>query len=292
MALEQRLTVFNFSSSLTSGCTALDTSLNCQGFQNLPVISGGSQYVPLVLANDSLGKEEIVYLTAHTSGAVTGTVVRGMEGSTAQVFSPGDVVRCSPTTYDGQTIATSTTLPTSPFYGQDVYETDLATVVTYTPHGWSGDAPIQNDPNRKHRWFQGSADVGTASTMVQAVGISSAQNGTSGTIATQTGGALTLNKQGVWSIGCQMFQFSTSSRNQGVQLAWTGGAFPGQTTLYQVNGAIGGSGAAGNSLCSMNWTGYVTSAQAVIPILFSVWSSIVTTGGASNYNLFAEYLGG
>jgi hypothetical protein len=289
MAYEHRRPIFNLSGTLTVGCSALDTSLQSTIFPNLPSDYSTTLYLPLTVANDAQGKAEIVWVTGHSAAASTATVVRGREGTSAQAFSAGDVVRCSPTIRDVVGgVANRAALPTDAHIGQRVLIIAEAQVVEYTSAGWNDSAPLEADVARKHHWVQTGAPTG-AGTIILISGLSSTQVGTSGTIATQTGGNLTLNKAGLWSITAAIFATSGTSRNQGVQLKWTNGAFPGGSTLYQINGAIGGSGILGNGLSTMSWVGYVNEAQAALPIEFSVFTSIAITG--CQYDLYAEYLG-
>lgn len=65
---------------------------------NVPTIAGGD-YIPLSILNDG-ELEEIVYLTAYTSGATTGTITRGRETTTGVTHAIGLVVICAPSALD------------------------------------------------------------------------------------------------------------------------------------------------------------------------------------------------
>lgn len=288
MSYELRRPYFNLSGTLTNGCTALDTSLASTVFTTLPTDYSTGSYLPLVLANDTQGKSEIVWVTGHSSAAASVTVVRGREGASAQAFSAGDVVRCSPTVRDVQSsVTTRSALPGDAHYGMRVLILDEAQVVERTSAGWDDSSPFESDPTRKHRWSQ-SAAVLSANNVQTATGMGGQQNGTTGSIASMTAGVVTLNKPGLWSLDISMYANSGSNRNQGPTFLWNNGAFMG-SSLYQIVGVFGGSGTAGNGLTSVAWTGYVNSSQANQGISCQVYSSVAMTGCV--YDVFAEYLG-
>lgn len=66
---------------------------------DIPTISGGD-YLPLVIRGATLADSEIVYLTAYTSEATSGTVTRGMEGSSTAAHDSGAKVENNPSTQD------------------------------------------------------------------------------------------------------------------------------------------------------------------------------------------------
>jgi hypothetical protein len=65
----------------------------------VPTIVAGD-YVPLSLLNSTGALAEVVFLTAYTSGATTGTVIRGVEGTTGVAHSNGATVEGAPITSD------------------------------------------------------------------------------------------------------------------------------------------------------------------------------------------------
>lgn len=60
---------------------------------------GTDQYIPLVLYSDDTDRE-IIYLTAYTAGATTGTILRAQEGSTGVAHTNGDSCLHVPTAVD------------------------------------------------------------------------------------------------------------------------------------------------------------------------------------------------
>lgn len=66
----------------------------------VPTITG-TDYIPLCILSPTTGLiSEIVYLTAYTTGATTGTITRAQEGTTGVVHSVGDPVQQSATVFD------------------------------------------------------------------------------------------------------------------------------------------------------------------------------------------------
>lgn len=65
----------------------------------VPTIAGGD-YLALSLLDSAGCLAEVVHLTAYTSGGTTGTIVRGVEGSTAQAHASGAVLRHGATALD------------------------------------------------------------------------------------------------------------------------------------------------------------------------------------------------
>ena len=78
--------------SLTSSATAVTfaAALTHSGGTAVPTIVAGN-YIPLSIL-DTNGVTEIVYLTAYTAGATTGTITRGREGTPAVAHASGDRV--------------------------------------------------------------------------------------------------------------------------------------------------------------------------------------------------------
>lgn len=87
--------------SLTNSATSVTfaAALTHSGGTNVPTISG-SDYIPLAILNSSGHLSEIVWLTAYTSGATTGTISRGQEGTSGVSHSSGDKVVLSMTVAD------------------------------------------------------------------------------------------------------------------------------------------------------------------------------------------------
>lgn len=136
MAQEQRLLVnFKFG-ALTSGITNSATSATSSGFASLPAISAGSPYIPITLFDAAAGTYENVWVTAHTASSTTVTISRGKEGSGGLAWSAGAQWVHAPTAWDCTSYATSSTLPSAPYTGQRVLETDTGHVKLRTGSGW------------------------------------------------------------------------------------------------------------------------------------------------------------
>jgi hypothetical protein len=82
---------------LSSSATAVSfvASLKHSGGTAVPTLAGGD-YIPLVLLDPTTGNlREVVHLTAYTSGATTGTIVRAQEGTAGVSHASGADVICS-----------------------------------------------------------------------------------------------------------------------------------------------------------------------------------------------------
>lgn len=88
-------------SGLTSSATSVTfgAALTHSNGTNVPTIVS-PDYIPLVILDASGHESEIVWLTAYTSGATTGTISRSQEGTTGVSHSLGDTVICTPTAED------------------------------------------------------------------------------------------------------------------------------------------------------------------------------------------------
>lgn len=81
------------------------------GVTNVPTIAAGD-HIPLMLLDPATGQlREIVYLTAYTSGATTGTITRGQEGTTAVTHTSAVVALHAPTVEDFSSTWNSPSLP-------------------------------------------------------------------------------------------------------------------------------------------------------------------------------------
>lgn len=87
--------------SLTSSATSVTfgAALTHSGGTAVPTITG-SDYIPLTILTSAGAVSEIVYLTAYTSGATTGTITRGQESTSGVAHSSGDKVIHSTTVQD------------------------------------------------------------------------------------------------------------------------------------------------------------------------------------------------
>lgn len=90
--------------SLTNSATSVtfNAALTYNNGTSVPTISG-SDYIPLEILDASGNMTEIVWLTAYTSGATTGTISRGQEGTSGVAHSSGDKVIHGPTVDDVST---------------------------------------------------------------------------------------------------------------------------------------------------------------------------------------------
>lgn len=99
MANDKRLRLNNMQGALGGTMLVGDTTINFGTAPvGLPTVDTTS-YLPIVLEPDTTN-EEVVYLTAYTAGATTGTIVRAREGSTAVGHGQGTLWIHGPTNID------------------------------------------------------------------------------------------------------------------------------------------------------------------------------------------------
>lgn len=80
--------------SLTSDATTVTfaAALTHSGGTAVPTIMAASDFIPLSILDGTGSLREVVYLTAYTAGATTGTISRGQEGTTAASHELGVTV--------------------------------------------------------------------------------------------------------------------------------------------------------------------------------------------------------
>ncbi|GAA4845466.1 hypothetical protein GCM10023201_40890 [Actinomycetospora corticicola] len=287
MAWEFRRPLFDLQGALVVGIGAGDTQIRSSRFTSLGTDYSTGSYLPLTITDDT--GSEVVWVTSHGTASDGVTVTRGREGTTARPFDSTAIVRCTPTLRDVvSAVANRSALPSDAHYGCRVLILNEGQVVERTSAGWNDSAPLEDDATRKHRWNQSGATVNAPGGLIS--GLSGGQTNTTGTLATMSGGALSLNAQGMWSLGLAMYGTSQSARNEGVEMRWPGGAFPGGIgSLFDVSGAQGGTSPSGNALHQITWTGYVPSGSVGDPI--SMYASTTVTLVGCVFDVFAEYLG-
>lgn len=143
MANEIRVRANFVAGQLSSGMLTGDTLMQGAGLADLPAI-GSTEYAPIaIFRTDNAGRviqKEIVYVTAHTAGATSATVTRGREGTTAQAWNAGDRFSHTDTALDNLIVCTSSTRPSTPFEGLEIYERD-----TKVKRLWDGAAWVRSD---------------------------------------------------------------------------------------------------------------------------------------------------
>lgn len=122
---------------LSSGITALDTTLASTAFAGLPATPTTTRYIPLTIADDSLGLYETVWVTGHSAASQSVTVVRGREGSSSRAWAAGSTWRIAPTIRDVVLwVANRAALPTDGHLGMRVGLADVGQIVEKTASGW------------------------------------------------------------------------------------------------------------------------------------------------------------
>jgi hypothetical protein len=95
------------------------TSLSSPNLTRLPAVATGD-VAALTLHNATTAVYEVVWVTAHTAGATTATILRGQESSTAAAWPSGTTWLHGPTRYDWQIAAPNTAaMPATPPAVQD-----------------------------------------------------------------------------------------------------------------------------------------------------------------------------
>jgi hypothetical protein len=119
--------------SLTNSGTSITfaAGLTHSGGTNVPTLSG-SDYIPLQILGSTGHLSETVYLTAYTAAATTGTIVRGMEGTTGVSHSSGDKVTHGPTIID-MLGGSADVPPASPNAKDDEFDGTSSVTWTSTP---------------------------------------------------------------------------------------------------------------------------------------------------------------
>ena len=180
-------------------------------------------YVPLSLLSPVTGLvSEIVWLTAYTAGATTGTITRAQEGTTAATHAVGDVATHDATVYDFSSLSAglgpavlgyaSTTTPQSGIGTTEVALTGMS-VSAVVPAGHRVRITFYNTlaqtvaPGRQDIWIrQDGAPIQTAS--YDAVVGGFREFNVTG-IASPTAGAHT------WTVGCATSAGSTADHRTG-----------------------------------------------------------------------------
>jgi hypothetical protein len=115
------------------------TTLTSSAFVELPTgysPAANGTYLPLVLQDPVNRQFEIVWVTGHSTGSNTVTVVRGKQGTTARPWGAGSQFESSPTVRDVLPVLLSTALPSDAHFGARVARTDKKDVVEKTLYGW------------------------------------------------------------------------------------------------------------------------------------------------------------
>lgn len=139
MTYENRVP-FNYAFGALTGAAAIsDTTLTSTDFAaGMSTGLSTSTYVPMTLQDPATKLFEIVWVTAHTGGASTVTVVRGREGTSARAWGSGTLWTVAPTLRDiVLPVTTRSALPTDPHVGMRAYIQDEQVAVEYVLNvGW------------------------------------------------------------------------------------------------------------------------------------------------------------
>lgn len=99
---------------------------------------GANDHIPLGILDANGVVCEVVWLTAYTAGATTGTIVRGKEGSTGIAHATGDKVVCAATSRDVAFAGSRFDNPDDPLWGADLgYDLEFEDDTSSAPSGYS-----------------------------------------------------------------------------------------------------------------------------------------------------------
>jgi TP901 family phage tail tape measure protein len=110
---------------------------------------------------DAVGVYEVVWVTAHTAGSNTVTVVRGTEGTSAQPWSAGARVESAPTSYDTVLARLAASLPSDPFIGQRVNRGDRSDVLERVNGYWGPSVGAGIASDQKNNMMSDTAPNGS-----------------------------------------------------------------------------------------------------------------------------------
>jgi hypothetical protein len=160
---------------------------------------------------------------------------------------------------------------------------------------WDGSAwqPHYQTGSGNHLWVATSPNIGISGNStyytMAAWGASSISAGIA-TMASNTN--LTLNRQGRWYLKLMQNSNSAISGTIGYAIQWSGGAF-GVTALEGTAWRGTGVTDVGKSRTCVEWSGYVTAAQAAASIQAQVyWNPVSSDTLNPVLSLYANYLGG
>lgn len=139
MANEIRRRVDFAAGGLSAGLTTGATTMTSDGLQDLPALAA-DEYFPLSLYRlDAMGRvtqKEVVYMTAHSAAAGSGTILRAREGTTAQAWNAGDRWSLTDLAIDNLFVCKSTTRPATPYNGMVVKEFDTGYMRQWNGTNW------------------------------------------------------------------------------------------------------------------------------------------------------------
>lgn len=145
MANELRVRQDFVAGALTAPLTVGATSMSSAGLQDLMFIDSSNFCSVGLFRTDASGRviqKEIVWVIDHGAGASTATIVRGRENTTAVAWDAGDRWSHSQTARDITVICTSTTRPTNPHRGLEVYEIDTGAKRVWDGIAWQSASGI------------------------------------------------------------------------------------------------------------------------------------------------------
>ena len=175
MANEIRRRVDFAAGGLSAGLTTGATTMTSDGLQDLPALAADEYFALSLYRLDAMGRvtqKEVVYMTAHSAAAGSGTIVRAREGTTAQAWNAGDRWSLTDLALDNTIICKSSTRPATPYEGMRIWERDTGQRMFWNGSNWvnennfrmhavgstlyGGSAPAIDTGDRPFRWQGGT----------------------------------------------------------------------------------------------------------------------------------------
>lgn len=122
--------------------TGVATSFNSAALTTLPAIGVGQHTIVVFDPKRLVGQPEIVVVTDHVALSTTATITRAAYGTIARSHPVNTAWAHVAVDEDFTEILNSTTRPTDPFEGQEIYETDTKSHRHYTGALWQSAPPI------------------------------------------------------------------------------------------------------------------------------------------------------
>lgn len=121
------------------------TTLTSASLGVVPVI-GTTQHYPIVLDPDGVaGAPEIVWVTVHAASAVTATIVRAQEGTTARAHLQDTAWLHGPVASDVEHVDVAPADPAAPLEGRSYFNSTSKKLKVYTGGAWYASAAYVAD---------------------------------------------------------------------------------------------------------------------------------------------------
>lgn len=225
--------------ALTNTATAitLPAQLNYQGATAVPTVADPN-YINLTIDPDT-ANEEIVWLTAYTSAATTGTILRGQEGTTAVSHLINAPFVHGPTVLDAPTTAGMTQIASQTLGASAASITFSSIPSTYTSLWLVGSYQGDTNPESPFLRFNGDTGSDYGSTIIQSVNNTVAGNHDSGYQTQYSPGlyASGVTTHDFISLTALIINYASTTKWKSIQTQM--GSFDSAITQYEVISSAG-----------------------------------------------------